>query len=156
MIRKLKTDDRNQLIALLKDIDEFNQEEKNIAVELINEALLSSSEDSYVIYVYDDNDIKGYYCIGRRALTDGVYDLFWIVVQKDEQKKGIGKQLLLHAEQYVKDRNGRWLLIETSSKPNYNNTRNFYMRNFYTKITEVKDFYKLGDNLIVFGKYLIM
>lgn len=156
MIRRLKSVDRKQIKHFLKDVDEFSGEEKEVALELIDESLDDpDSEDSYIVYVYEENKkVLGYYCIAKRDLTDGVYDLYWIVVKPGKQNKGIGKKLMTHCEKFVKDLNGRWILIETSSQPNYERTRNFYLRNFYTIVTEIKDFYSKGDSLVIFGKYL--
>lgn len=155
MIRKLQYKDRDKLIEIINRIENFNEEEKKVAVELIDEALSKPEQEYYNIFVYDnDNNVEGYYCIGKRALTDGVYDLYWIVVDPVHQNKGIGKNLLIHAEEFVKKRRGRWILAETSSKENYFATRNFYMRNNYSVIAEIKDFYKINDNLIIFGKYI--
>ena len=140
---------------MINEITNFSEEEKLIAVELIDEAL-KNENDFYNIYVYvKDQDILGYYCIGKRSLTDGVFDLYWIAVSCSVQGSGIGKELLKHAEDYVKSLNGRWVLAETSSKESYINTRNFYLRNYYTIVAEINDFYSVGDNQIIFGKYLI-
>jgi aminoglycoside 6'-N-acetyltransferase I len=155
MIRKLQVKDKDQLVAIIEGTANFTLEEKNIAIELIEEAINSKYQEYYNFYVYEDNfKIVGYYCIGKRALTDGVFDIYWIVVDSIVQNKGIGKQLLSHAEQYATDSNGRWVLAETSSKDSYNATRNFYFRNNYSIVSQIKDFYTLNDNLIVFGKYI--
>jgi aminoglycoside 6'-N-acetyltransferase I len=154
MIREINTSDRVQLVNLINSVDEFNQQEKEVAIELVDDAL-NNSESTYKIFAYTNSEIiEGYYCIGKRALTDGVHDLYWIAVKPDCQSKGIGKQLIDHAEEYVEKNNGSWLLIETSSKDNYEKTRSFYIRNFYTIVAEIKDFYRKGDDLIIFGKYL--
>ncbi len=156
MIRKLTKEDRPALESMLKDTVEFQKEEKEVALELIDEALLNEEHDYYTIFVYEkDEDILGYYCIGRRSLTDGVFDLYWIVVDSDSQNMGIGKELLEHAEEFVENQKGRWLLIETSSQEKYLKTRNFYLRNYFTQVAEIKDFYSVGDNLVIYGKYLI-
>jgi len=155
MIRKLQYKDRDKLIEIINCTENFNEEEKKVAVELIDEALSKPEHEYYIIYVFEnENEVDGYYCIGKRALTDGVYDLYWIVVNPKKQNKGIGKQLLIHAEEFVKERKGRWILAETSSKDSYNATRNFYLRNNYSVLAEIKDFYTINDNLIIFGKYL--
>jgi len=155
MIRKISNQDKDQLYDLVTSIDEFTTEEKEIALELIDDAITNGEKSQYKIFlsVYNER-IDGYYCIGKRPLTQGVYDLYWIAVRPKSQSKGIGKKLIDHAEKFVEMNNGNWLLIETSSKDNYEKTRNFYLRNFYTIVTEIKDFYKAGDNLIIFGKYL--
>jgi len=155
MIRKLLSKDREQLVAIVERIDNFYDEEKKVAIELIDEAIANPNHEYYNVYVFEiDGKISGYHCVGKRALTDGVYDLYWIVVDPNSQNSGIGKKLLNHVEEFVKERNGRWILAETSSKENYNATRNFYFRNNYSIVAEIKDFYTIKDNLIVFGKYI--
>ena len=155
MIRKLQAEDKDQLVLIIDGTMSFTYEEKKVAVELIDEAIKSQTQEYYNFYVCEtDSKIVGYYCIGKRALTDGVFDIYWIVVDSTLQNKGIGKQLLEHAENFAKDNNGRWVLAETSSKDNYNATRNFYFRNDYSIVSQIKDFYTLNDNLIVFGKYI--
>ncbi|AFN75060.1 acetyltransferase, gnat family [Melioribacter roseus P3M-2] len=155
MIRKLQSDDRKRLVEIIDGTKNFSKEEKKIAVELIDEALEKDGVDNYNVFVYlEGSEIAGYHCIGRRPLTDGVFDLYWIVVDKKFQNKGIGKKLLDHAEEFAINNNGRWILAETSSQDNYNETRNFYFRNNYSIVAEIKDFYKPNDNLIVFGKYI--
>ncbi|MBS3944881.1 MAG: GNAT family N-acetyltransferase [Melioribacter sp.] len=155
MIRKLQSKDRIQLVDIIDGTDNFSPDEKKVAVELIDEALGNVNHDYYNIFVYeDDGKILGYHCTGKRALTDGTFDLFWIVVDGRVQNKGVGKKLLDHAESFVKENNGRWILAETSSKDNYDATRNFYFRNNYSIVAEIKDFYKVNDHLIVFGKYI--
>jgi len=141
---------------MLNNTEEFETGEKEVALELIDEALNKPDQGYYNVYVYEkDKTILGYHCIGERSLTDGVYDLYWIVVDSNSQNMGIGKQLLQHAEEYAEKKNGRWILIETSSREKYLKTRNFYLRNYFTQVAEIKDFYSVGDNLIIYGKYLI-
>ena len=156
MIRKLLSKDKKQLEVLINKIDIFSQDEKSVAMELIEESLIGSMDQYYNVFVYEEDDkILGYHCTGQRALTDGVYDLYWIVVDPGEQKKGIGQKLLKHAEDFVIERKGRWILAETSSRESYTPTRNFYFRNKYSIVAEIKDFYSVNDSLIVFGKYII-
>lgn len=155
MIRKIKPDDQEKIESLLKKIENFSSNEFDVAMELVNIAACNPDQTDYYIFVFesDNGDIEGYHCTGRRPLTDGVYDLYWIASNPDSKTKGIGKRLLEHAEEFVKQNNGRWILAETSSKENYSNTRNFYLRNNYSVVAEIKDFYTLGDNLVIFGKY---
>ena len=154
MIRKLKPDDVKNIETILKNISIFNDAEVGIAMELVNAAAADVEQTDYNIFVYEeDGKVIGYHCTGKRPLTDAVYDLYWIVTDPGHKNKGVGKTLLTHAEQFVTQLKGRWLLIETSSKESYEGTRNFYLRNNYSIISEINDFYTLGERLIVFGKY---
>ncbi len=154
MIRRLKPDDAKVIEEILSSAPNFSSEEISVAMELVNIAATNPIQKDYNLFVYEeDGMILGYHCTGKRPLTDGVYDLYWIVTNSNYEKKGIGKRLLEHAESFVNENNGRWLLAETSSKDSYSAIRNFYMRNNYSIISEINDFYSKGDGMIVFGKY---
>ena len=154
MIRKLKPADTKVIENILNNIPNFSDEEIEVAMELVTIVATNKEQTDYNLFVYEeDGMILGYHCTGKRPLTDGVYDLYWIVTNPDHSKKGIGKKLLEHAESFVSEMNGRWLLAETSSNDSYSATRNFYLRNNYSIISEINDFYSKGDGMIVFGKY---
>lgn len=157
MIRRLEQRDRADLIEVINSIEIFKPEEKITAIELIDAALENKEKDeySYSIFIYEyDNKAVGYHCIGKRYMTDGTFDLYWIVIDTKHQSKGIGKKLLRHAEEFVLEKKGFLILAETSSQPSYEGTRNFYLKNNYEVLAEIKNFYKVNDNLIIFGKYL--
>jgi len=153
MIRRIKQSDKKVLEEMLNNISSFTSDEVSVAMELINVTLNFKEQKDYNIFVFTENEkILGYHCIGIRPLTDAVFDLYWIVVDNNKQGKGIGKKLMKHAEEFVLQNNGRWLLIETSSKDDYANTRNFYLNNNYKIVSQIDDFYKLNDSLIIYGK----
>lgn len=154
MIRRLKQADAGEIEKILMKIPNFTINEVKVGMELVIIAAKDSKQTDYNVFVYDENEkILGYYCVGKRPLTDAVYDLYWIVVDPDSEIKGIGKKLIEDAENFVKKNNGRWILAETSSKESYNKTRNFYLRNNYSIVAQINDFYSVGDDLIVFGKF---
>jgi hypothetical protein len=49
---------------------------------------------------------------------------------------------------------GRLIIAETSSLPRYQRTRDFYVRRGYTELAKIVDYYRPGDDLVVYGKYL--
>lgn len=154
MIRKIKQADISEIEKILKKIPTFTPVEVDVAMELVSIAANNPLQEDYHIFVYEmDGRILGYHCSGRRPLTDGVYDLYWIASDPEANVKGIGKSLLEHAEAFVVENKGRWLLAETSSKESYLKTRNFYLRNNFSIVAQIENFYSEGDHLIVFGKY---
>lgn len=155
MIRRLKSFDRDALESILKRIQQFKAEEVNVALELIDITLNFPAQTDYNVFVFEDEEkVLGYHCTGKRPMTDAVYDLYWIVVDPDTSGKGVGKKLLQHATEFVKEQKGRWLLAETSSKETYEKTRLFYMNNNFKVIAQIDDFYSERDSLLVFGKRL--
>ncbi|MBS1518294.1 MAG: GNAT family N-acetyltransferase [Bacteroidetes bacterium] len=154
MIRDLKTEDRETIINILRETDNFTEEEIKTAAELIDVYLDIPEQKDYEIFVDDENGIRGYVCIGPRPLTEGTYDLYWIAVNPAIQSRGVGSGLVKYIEDHLRKKNGRLVLIETSGKESYDKERKFYEKNNYHKLVNIKDFYKPGDPLVIYGKYL--
>jgi len=156
MIRKLKMEDKPKLEKILLDTNNFSEAEIETAIELIDTYINVNNHGGYEIFVDegDKNIINGYICIGRRPLTKATFDLYWIAVNPQVQSKGIGSELIKYIEKHIKENGGKLILIETSGKPSYEKERNFYEKNLYIKITEIKDFYDEGDSLVIYGKYI--
>lgn len=157
MIRKLIKEDRDCIRKILVDTKHFNEEEIDIALELIDVYLDVPKQKEYIIYVYANDETKkaeGYICYGRRPLTEATYDLYWIAVNPDIHGKGIGSKLVGFMEQDLKKMKGKLVLIETSGKDAYSGERKFYEKNGYIVQTVIKDFYRSGDDLFVFSKYI--
>ena len=137
------------------ETNNFNHSEIDIALELIDVYLNDENQKDYEIFVDADGDIvNGYICIGPRPLTKGTYDLYWIAVNPNVQAKGIGSGLVKYIEEHIAKLKGRLILIETSGKPSYEKERKFYLKNSYTQLVDIKDFYDVNDSLIVYGKYI--
>lgn len=157
LIRTLKPSDRERLKEILDATGQFTAKEVSVAMELIDITINIPGQQDYHIFVKEhDHQVMGYYCTGRRPMTDAVFDLYWIVVDAAVKGKGFGKELLQHAEEFVKDQSGRLILAETSSKENYGRTRAFYEKNEYSLLAEIKHFYAVDDSLLVFGKYFML
>ena len=155
-IRRTQIEDREPIRAILEDTDVFNRDEIEIAMELIDAFLSDPNKNDYNVYsaIDPEGDVVGYTCIGPTPLTDGTFDLYWIAVKPSTHQRGIGKELLKYSEDLAGAHGGRLLIAETSSQPKYENTRAFYLRNSYLEIARIKDYYKIGDDLVVYGKYL--
>jgi ribosomal protein S18 acetylase RimI-like enzyme len=149
-VRPLQADDRPQLEELMLASPNFTPDEVETALEIIDEALAGDPE--YIVNVVANGDIAGYECHGPAPLTDGTFDLYWIVVDPQAQKRGYGRRLLLAAEEDVARRGGRLLLIETSSQPAYDASVRFYKRNGYRLEARIHNFYRKGDDKLVFAK----
>ena len=80
MIRRLKPDDAKILEGILSTTPNFSNDEISVAMELVNIVATNPMQTDYNLFVYEeDGMILGYHCTGKRPLTDGVYDLYWIV-----------------------------------------------------------------------------
>lgn len=155
LIRKLGNNDRAELAEIIYLIPNFTDEEKDCALELVDITINDLNQKDYYINVIEDNNkIAGYYCVGQRPLTESTWDLYWIVVSPLSSQKGYGSKLLKHAEEFIKQYNGKLLLIETSDTPEYQPSISFYVKNSYSKLANIKNFYKENDHLLILGKYI--
>ena len=102
----------------------------------------------------DGESVTGYACFGAHALTAGAYDIYWIAVDPDFQKRGIGQALLARIETEVERLHGNLLILETSSTPPYQTARNFYTSNGYELEATIRDFYAPDDHLVIYTKHI--
>lgn len=155
-IRKLKAKDREVIFAILKNTAMFTEQEIDVALELIDVYLNHKNQKDYLIYVAEtaQGQVVGYVCYGPTAVAEGTYDLYWIAVDSRFQGQGIGKQLLIFTEEEVRKLKGRLIIIETSSQEKYASTQNFYLGNRYVLAARIKDYYRAGDDRLIYVKYL--
>lgn len=159
LIRSILPGDRSRIAEMVVSTGKFNDEEVATALELVDHALRDGEKSGYVFAVIEetagDAAVRGYACYGPTPLTQGVYDLYWIVVDPAAQGKGLGRLLTRHVEQDVVNRGGRMLLIETSSQESYVPTVRFYERTGYQLAARIRNFYRVGDDKLIFSKELV-
>src|SRR5215475_11713870 len=77
----------------------FSTEETAIAVELVEDYLERGPDSGYrFIFADQAKRLVGYVCFGLIPLTRASFDLYWIAVQPDLQRTGLGRHLLSMAE----------------------------------------------------------
>ncbi len=132
----------------------FSQGEVECVAELWGEYLTLGSKDCGYNFIVDrDGDqVLGFACYGPRDLTDGVFDLYWIAVDPNARRNGVGRALITACEQAAHETGGRMLIAETSGTPHYESTRKFYYGMGYIAEATIKDFYVEGDDLAIFVK----
>lgn len=156
LIRTLRSEDVPALESILRATGVFTDEEVGVALELMDIFLNRTGQEDYDIYVAagSGGEILGYVCIGPTPVTDGTYDLYWIAVDPRCHGRGIGRELQDHVEKLIARQGGRLVVAETSGRPQYENTRKFYISTGYREVARIRDYYRAGDDLVVYGKYL--
>jgi GNAT superfamily N-acetyltransferase len=154
-IRWMTISDKPAILNILRHTPEFEPDEVVVAEELIDCYLHDSTASGYYILVADSGSMAvGYICYGNTPLTKGTWDIYWMAVSPAEQAKGIGKALLTAAEEDIKGKKGRLIIIETSSKPEYEKTRRFHQARGYELLCCIADFYSPGDDKLIYQKRL--
>lgn len=156
VVRKTERQDFETIRSIVTATEVFTKEEIEIAVELLEIFLNDPTQQDYEMFSYVDSEHKvlGYICVGPTPATIATFDLYWIAVDPSSHSKGIGTVLLNYTEDVLKQRGGRLLIAETSSTPKYDKTREFYERKKFQRLAHIKEYYKPGDDLIIYGKYL--
>ncbi len=96
----------------------------------------------------------GYACYGPIHGTQGSFELYWIAVSPDEQRRGLGAQVYARAEAAMRKAGAKHIYADTSSSDRYAGTRGFYQRMGFHEEARLADFYGPGDGKIVYVKAL--
>jgi len=153
-IRPLAQRDRARLYSMLIETQVFTREEIEVAMELIGIVLGDPNQEDYRIdcMANGEDQAIGYVCYGPVPMTQGTFDLYWIVVQPRDQGQGVGSKLLDFLERVLRERKGRMILVDTSSIPQYEKTQKFYLRHGFQEVARVPDYYHVGNDRITFCK----
>jgi ribosomal protein S18 acetylase RimI-like enzyme len=151
----MSPEDKTHVIGILRDTPEFKPFEVAVAEELIDCYLDDPSGSGYHILVAEVNStIVGYICYGPTPLTESTWDIYWIAVARKKQDQGIGSVLMKAAEREIVKVKGRLSIIETSSTPAYEKTRNFHLSHGYEVVARIPDFYGPDDAKLILRKRL--
>ncbi len=156
MIRMAESIDGYDILAISARVEVFTEEEVRTVDELWRDYLNRGAQVSGYYFLVDreGDHVQGYACYGPRALTEGTYDLYWIAVDKQQHGQGVGKALLRAVEKEIRQMGGRLIVVETSGVDKYTPTRGFYQATGYTREATLKDFYRDGDDLVIYTKHL--
>lgn len=152
-IRPIAAKDREPLAALLRRIDTFSPPEISCALELIDLALISN-EDYQILVATKGDAVVGYVCYGPTPMTVGTFDLYWIASAPEVRGQGVGSALVAAMEGDLRKRGARLIRVETSAMEAYGPTRGFYESMKYREEARFRDFYKVGEDLIILSKRL--
>lgn len=153
------------MVTLLQRIDTFTPEEREVALELIDDSIKRPEQSGYQCIVATlpsetpDASESGERCIGylsygRTPMTEATYDLYWVAVDPDIRGKGIGRKLCAAFEETVRQADGKLVRVETSSQEAYDGTLKFYLDTGYVEGGRLPGFYKPGDDLVILYKLI--
>ena len=121
----------------------------------LSEGALDGGEDTATCVVEDAQDGPGLASVlfyRPEEAAERAYDLTMIAVRPDLQGGGRGSSLMRHAEDDLRERGQRLLIVRTSGTSQYDKTRAFYRGLAYTEHAHVPDYWADGDDLALFTK----
>lgn len=153
MIRPIAPADTETLVALTADTGVFKPLELVALREVFDDYYKENEGLGHRSFVWEvEGRILGYVYHAPTPMTEGTWHLYWIAVDKSQQGRGLGRQLLEFVENDVRGQGGRVLLIETSMLERYEPTRRFYHKYGYTQAAVIPDYYSEGDGMAVYMK----
>jgi len=154
-IRPIETQDRAQLLHLVEKQDNFNAQEVEVAIEVIDDTLDPAKNDYCILVaVSEGQKVAGFICYGEIPMTDRRFDLYWVAVDPALGRQGLGRQLLARMEEELSAQGPAKVYVDTSSTPGYDQARGFYEKNGYQVACVLHDFYRDGDDKVIYLKEL--
>lgn len=150
-IRPVSTSDINGLKKVVDSSELFPSE----YLDDMMSDYFENPETQAIWFTYIDNNEQAAvgYCVPEK-FTEGTYNLLAIAVSKHAQRKGIASQMMKYIEQRLAQKDGRILIVETSSDDAQIGARKLYQKIGYTQAAVIKDFWKDGEDKIIFWKKL--
>jgi ribosomal protein S18 acetylase RimI-like enzyme len=155
MIRQTVPADTPVLVNLAQGTNVFKPHEIVALNEVLDDYHSTNHAHGHRAVTFEkDGQNLGFAYFAPADMTDQTWYLYWIAVTKQTQARGIGTQLLHYSEKEIHKAGGRLYIIETSSLPQYEKTRQFYLKHGYEQHAEIADFYADGDSMVIFRKHL--
>jgi GNAT superfamily N-acetyltransferase len=151
--------DIEQVRSLVAATGFFTPAEITVAAELVEERLADGADSGYHFVLADCagtpvGDLAAFACFGPITLTESAFDLYWIATHPDHQGKGLGRATLTRAEAAMRILGASRHYAETSSTALYAPTRAFYLGTGFRLAAQIPDFYRTGDDKIIYERVL--
>ena len=115
---------------------------------------LAGETEAFWLTCHIDEDAVGLCYTVPEELTDGTWNMRALAVCPDLQGKRLGAALVRAAEQHLRDRGQRILIVDTSGTEDFALTRKFYVQNGFEEEARIRDFWAEGDDKVIFRKAL--
>ncbi len=115
---------------------------------------LDTQSEEFWLTCHVDGAAVGLCYVAPEMLTDGTWNMIALAVAPDQQGKGLGGALVKAAETRLKTAGQRILIVETSGTDDFESTRRFYEKRGYNKEAVIRDFWKEGDDKVIYWKKL--
>jgi len=155
LIRALVPGDRPVIAEMLGHCGAFSPEEIRVALEVFDEGAASAGPDGYALFGADQRGhLQGYVCVGHVPLTASTWDLYWICVHPEAQRRGVARALMAHAEAHAAAHGGGRIVAQVSGRPNNAAVRRFYQAMGYELVGRIHDYFKDGDDGVFYRRVI--
>ena len=111
----------------------------------------ANEEDGGVLVVEAAGGIAAVAYYAPERMTQGTWNLYMLVVDPEQRRHRFGTMLIDAVERTLL-RRAHLLLVETIDLPAFLAARSLYLRSGFTLEARVRDFYKPGEDKLIFRK----
>lgn len=154
MIRPTTPDDMASILALAVASGLFPPDATEEIADLLASSLRGDLGPDHVWVTDDDDGPVGVAYFAPERMTEGTWNLSMIAVHPERQRRGRGTALVRQVEESLTARGARLLLVETSGLASFERTQAFYRKCGFEEEARIREFYKSGEDKIVFRKAL--
>ncbi|MEM1446811.1 MAG: GNAT family N-acetyltransferase [Planctomycetota bacterium] len=147
--RAAKPTDRDAIETITRSIGLFEAEE----VAAVMEGFDQRSGDARW-WVWDEvgRGVVGVAYVEPERMADRVWNLLYIAVHPASHRQGLGTELLKAVRGSLSE--GRQWIVETAAVPEFANVRRWYVKQGFTRVAEIPDYYADGVGKTVFVQRL--
>ena len=140
--------------SLKRVLDETGLFPSQMLPDMLSGFLSGDESESVWLTAEENGNAIGFCFASPEALTEGTWNMLAIAVLPEKQGGGTGGAIVAALENHLAERGNRLLIVDTSGKSDFAQTREFYRKNDYYEEARIRDFWAAGDDKIVFRKAL--
>lgn len=144
---------REDILALQIVLDQTDLFPSEMLPGMIAPSLAGESE-AFWLTCHLDGSAVGFCFTAPEELADGTWNMLALAVRPDLQGRRLGTAIITSAEQHLRNKSQRILIVDTSGTDEFALTRKFYALNGYDEEARIRDFWAPGDDKVIFRKAL--
>ena len=129
----------------------FSEEEIAVAMQMVRDAFRG---DYLILGAAAGAPLAGYCLAGRTLLTCSTWHLYWLCVHPGFRRQGVATALHSTLAGMIRADAGERIVVETSTRADYDQARCFYRSAGYEECGRIADYYRAGDGCIYYCKVL--
>ena len=154
MFRPTTPDDASAVLALAVSSGLFPPDGTEELAAVLGGCLRGEHGPDHSWVTDDDGGPVGVAYYAPERMAEGAWNLLMLAIRPDRQRQGRGAALVRHVEGALAARGARLLLVETSGQESFGRTRAFYRSLGYEEEARIRDYYKAGEDKVIFRKQL--
>jgi GNAT superfamily N-acetyltransferase len=154
LIRTITNEDRRAVGVVAIASGLFPEEAIGFLDKMMADYFEGNQADGHVCVLDMEDEPLGVAYYEPALATDRTWYLTMIGVRREYQGHGRGAALLKYVEDDLRANGQRMLLVETSGLQEFELTRKFYAKCGYEEEARVRDYFAVGDDMVLFRKVL--